>query len=608
MTSTSSQGFLSPRSVNELKSRVAAELVNNGKLDKLRAQLREYIYEAINAPNTNANSQAHANTTNNRLFNDLSVSEDYINGIELIRDFLEFYSLSHSLSVLTAEANLYKYNAQSSTSTGTASTGESKFLIKEKKVLAAHLQIPAANNKPLLIELLHKNKSFGQNMGHFNQISSSNTGLVSPVLGAGNSSAFSPPNTSSNSPKPKQTLLSNNSSNNQAQQHNPVAFTSLSPTNVASSSDKVNLEIVKPKLRHPVSNSSNSNPLSGSWANSNAATANAVKPSAINSSTNSHIGRSIVNSAASADNSYAEDFEEESLDMSEASLKSPSTQSPLAAKASLLAVDNQRNNRRKRGDFDFDSVKPNLNISALSRLDNTESISPASKSPRNHKGKVVAPTATAAAKPNSANSALSTAYNNISIKPPAVSNLSDDSLEEASSYSLSSTTDLETEEQRQNRLAEIDRILSGVSNKGNNNKKAPIQASVATSSVKRLQQHSASEESIEDKAAAKNQSFADDMAEDIDISLEGNSAGSIEQRGEDSLDQQYFNSSQDLLDTAAKANGAANHKKNHGIAAATASKLASLQSQVAQDLYSFDRTSSGGEFELEFDYVEAVEK
>jgi hypothetical protein len=96
--------------VEELKSIVLQTLDGKGVLAKLRAQLRQHVYEAISETAPQEEDGAQAASATKRL-----EGEDTQLLIGVIADFLKAYDLTHTLSVLCVETGYPKSNVLSDT-------------------------------------------------------------------------------------------------------------------------------------------------------------------------------------------------------------------------------------------------------------------------------------------------------------------------------------------------------------------------------------------------------------------------------------------------------------------------------------------------------------
>lgn len=122
---------------DELKGVISRTLEAKGVLAKIRAELRKHVFEAIDEQEQQS---AEPEDVCPQLTSIKSTALDST-ALDLVKEFLSFYELDYTLSVLTSEARLK------------ASTPANK------KKLADQLSLPIASARPLLVELLASKSS-----------------------------------------------------------------------------------------------------------------------------------------------------------------------------------------------------------------------------------------------------------------------------------------------------------------------------------------------------------------------------------------------------------------------------------------------------------------
>eukprot|EP01083_Nonionella_stella_P162054 531614_1 len=128
-----------PETMNmeELKNAVAATLEKKGILSKMRAQLRKEVFEVID--------ESEENTDQNHILHAITRSTTECMLADLVREYLDFYELDHTLTVFQAEAGFTEK-------------------IRPRGVLAGFmgLGIKPDRNFPLMSEVLKESESFNR--------------------------------------------------------------------------------------------------------------------------------------------------------------------------------------------------------------------------------------------------------------------------------------------------------------------------------------------------------------------------------------------------------------------------------------------------------------
>ncbi|KAJ3023224.1 UNVERIFIED_CONTAM: FGFR1 oncoprotein partner [Siphonaria sp. JEL0065] len=131
---------------SELKTLVADVLQKNGTLGKIKAELRASVYNVLQDVD-NSKLDTKANESKKTQF----TSKDESIGIALVKDFLEFYNLGFTLSVLDPESNQSKDDAMN------------------RNALVRELDLGDSKGKPLLLQLLESRVS-GRSSGPQGQL------------------------------------------------------------------------------------------------------------------------------------------------------------------------------------------------------------------------------------------------------------------------------------------------------------------------------------------------------------------------------------------------------------------------------------------------------
>ncbi|ORX54331.1 hypothetical protein BCR36DRAFT_396403 [Piromyces finnis] len=95
----------STKELEQLKQLVSDSLVKDGTLGKIKAELRASVFSVINA-NKNSEIQLKNHDENIKKINSIKNLDGGIKMLELICDFLNFYGMTYTKSVLLAEASL----------------------------------------------------------------------------------------------------------------------------------------------------------------------------------------------------------------------------------------------------------------------------------------------------------------------------------------------------------------------------------------------------------------------------------------------------------------------------------------------------------------------
>jgi len=95
----------STKELEHLKKLVSDSLVRNGTLGKIKAELKASVFSVINA-NKNSEIQLKNHDENIKKINTIKNMDGGIKMLELICDFLNYYGMTYTKSVLLAEASL----------------------------------------------------------------------------------------------------------------------------------------------------------------------------------------------------------------------------------------------------------------------------------------------------------------------------------------------------------------------------------------------------------------------------------------------------------------------------------------------------------------------
>ncbi|ORX79933.1 hypothetical protein BCR32DRAFT_269161 [Anaeromyces robustus] len=101
----------STKELENLKRLVSNSLVKDGTLGKIKAELRASVFSVINS-NKNSSVQIKNRDENIKKINTIKNLDGGIKALELICDFLSYYGMTYTKSVLLAEASLPESNKQ----------------------------------------------------------------------------------------------------------------------------------------------------------------------------------------------------------------------------------------------------------------------------------------------------------------------------------------------------------------------------------------------------------------------------------------------------------------------------------------------------------------
>jgi len=92
--------------LNELKNLVIQSLEANGALSNIRAQIRASVFKVIDQQESNTSKKGSPFYWENPKCQKIYESKEGVQMLELIKEFLAFYSMDYTLSIFSSESNL----------------------------------------------------------------------------------------------------------------------------------------------------------------------------------------------------------------------------------------------------------------------------------------------------------------------------------------------------------------------------------------------------------------------------------------------------------------------------------------------------------------------